>query len=523
MRKTKIVMVLVWFVSLLGLVSAEKVNVLFIPIDDLKPLLGCYGYGEVHSPNIDRLAKRGTVFTNSSCQQAICGPSRASLMTGRYPNSTKVFDLATKMRDVNPDILSIPQYFKQNGYVTTGIGKTYDPRCVDKFLDQPSWSRPYVKNSYFRKDNNYSGGYRNPKTVELNRKVMGILKKQKVKEKSKKKKIFRDNPGSKPVTECADVKDDMYTDGDNTSRAIEMMKELANGDEPFFFSVGYSKPHLPFVAPKKYWDMYDRSEIKLSAKEGKIQGIPSWVYQIGTEMRQGYTGVPAEGNIPKEMKLELIHGYLACVSYIDAQVGRLLDTLDELGIADNTVVCLWGDHGFHLGDHENWCKHSNFEEAVRVPLIISSPKQKQKGAKSSSPVELVDIFPTLCEVSGLNIPSVVEGKSIMAQLDDANAKVRKAALHQYPRRVEGKPAMGYSLRTERYRYVKWLKMDYKKGARKGELCGRELYDFQNDPLETTNIAGKKSSSDLVVNFEKMLKERGVAQHTKVRKDAFGMN
>ncbi|MBF0197699.1 MAG: sulfatase [Planctomycetes bacterium] len=513
---------------------AKKMNVLFIPIDDLKPLMACYGYDQIHSPNIDRLASMGTVFMNNSCQQAICGPSRASLMTGRYPHSTKVFDLYTKMRDVNPDILSIPQYFRQNGYDTTGIGKTYDPRCVDKFLDKPSWSIRYHKSNPFPEDIGApaggTGGYRDPKVMAANNKAAKLIKqmratsrdKGKAYMRKKSKEIYRSIPFSKPTVECADVPDTHYVDGNNTTKALELMQQLAKSDKPFFLSVGYSRPHLPFNAPKKYWDMYDRNKISLTDKPGMIPGLPTWVYQFGTEMRQGYTEVPARRNLPEDMKRELIHGYYACVSYIDAQVGLLLDGLKENGVKDNTIVCLWGDHGFHLGDHENWCKHSNFEEAVRSPLIIAAPQQLQKGAKSESPVEFVDIFPTLCELADLEIPSVLEGKSLVPQLNNAEAEVRKAAFHAYPRNGMPVDKMGYSLRSKRYRYVKWLQIDYKKNEKTGILVGTELYDYEKDPKETTNFADNSDYAKVVAMFEDEFKQRDIAQHRSVAKENFGL-
>ena len=312
--------------------SGKEVNVLFIPVDDLKPLLGCYGCDDVHTPNIDRLAARGTVFINNSCQQAVCGPSRASLMTGRYPDSTQVFDLETRMRDKNPDILSLPQYLRQNGYQTTGIGKTYDPRCVDKMLDEPSWSIPYKKNVSFPEGlTPPAGGYLNPVTMKEQQRVNALMRENGIKEKTAKQQFYREFAGYRPATECMEVSDLNYPDGNNTTEALKMMKELAESDKPFFLTVGYAKPHLPFIAPKNYWDLYDREKVPLTDKPGTIPGLPSWVYNPGGELRSGYTGIPLQGELPEAMQRELIHGYLACVSYVDAQIGRLLDGLRIAG------------------------------------------------------------------------------------------------------------------------------------------------------------------------------------------------
>ncbi|MEL7118104.1 MAG: sulfatase-like hydrolase/transferase, partial [Bacteroidota bacterium] len=245
-------------------------NVLFIPVDDLKPMLSCYGDSLVKTPNIDRIAKRGTVFLNTACQQAICGPSRASLLTGMYPDQTKVWDLTTKMRDINPDILTIPQYFKQQGYTTTGIGKTFDPRCVDngKFMDKPSWSIPYQKAKSIQ--------YANPEVKVAWGKAEKLIEGQTFDVAYKRNRAIA-QAGilmARPSTECMDVPDDIYSDGANTKVALDLMEKLAQSENPFFLSVGYAKPHLPFIAPKKYWDLYDRSSIPLAPFQQKSENGP---------------------------------------------------------------------------------------------------------------------------------------------------------------------------------------------------------------------------------------------------------
>ena len=499
--------------------GAVRPNILFIPVDDLKPLLGCYGVKHVKTPNLDRLAARGTVFVNNSCQQAVCGPSRASLMTGRYPDSTRVYDLKTRMRDMNPDILSLPQYLSANGYLTTGLGKTYDPRCVDKMLDEPSWSIPYGNKShplsYAADPGAPVSGYQNPETQKAAAQVKELIRDKRIRDRTEQKKLNKQFPRSRPSTECCDVPDDAYHDGALAKKGLELLDKYSKGKKPFFLSLGFHKPHLPFVAPKRYWDLYDRDAIELHPFRKHAQNGPEISYHNSGELRSGYTDIDATDPIPDEKQKELIHGYMACVSYVDAQIGMLLDKLDELGIADRTIICLWGDHGWHLGDHDMWCKHSNFEQAVRAPLIIAAPSQKAKGQHAEAPTAFVDIFPTLCELAGLPIPPEVQGKSLVPMLNDPRASVREAALGQYPRNMDGNSVMGYTLRNKRYRYVKWIMMDYYQGERSGPLVATELYDFQHDPYETVNQAENPDLKPVVDMFERIFREMNVAQHSGV--------
>ncbi|VGO15407.1 Choline-sulfatase [Pontiella desulfatans] len=499
--------------------TPQPPNILFIPIDDLKPMLGCYGDETIKTPNIDRLAKRGMVFLNNHCQQAVCGPSRASLMTGLYPDNTRVFDLATKMRDQNPDILTLPEYFKQRGYETTGLGKTYDSRCVDKELDGPSWSIPYsTRGENLILADGFDApqyAYQHPETRRLNKELENRCEQEKKEGGRSEKEIIQSSPGARPTYECYDVPDDAYYDGARTAGAIKLLEKLAAADKPFFLSVGYQKPHLPFVAPKKYWDLYDPEKINLAECAEMPEGAPSIGYQPGWEIRGMYSDVPAGDVFPEAYQRTLIHGYMACVSYIDAQVGRLLDQLDELGIADNTIICLWGDHGWHLGDHNIWCKHTNFEQGTRSPLIVAAPWTKTKGESTESPTEFVDIFPTLCELAGLEIPSHLPGKSMVPLMDGEAVKVKDFAFSQYPRTPSGKVYMGYSLRDERYRYTAWYKVqDEKRYKAKKPGFGMEskpayteLYDYETDPLETRNLAVDPKQAGRVAAYEKAMQEK----------------
>ena len=504
--------------------TKNRPNILMIPVDDLKPMMGCYGNSDIITPNLDRLAEMGTIFLNNACQQAVCGPTRVSLMTGRYPDSTKVWDLHTPMRSVNPDLLTLPQYLIQQGYETTGIGKTYhNPGCTDGKNDALSWSISYGSEKVNLTETKYGrvmGGYLHPEThkaYDLGRKAVkgekfrsGGIRKIKM--------AKTGGPMTAPATEClnTNVPDNAYPDGAMTDAACIMLEKLSKNDKPFFLSVGYHKPHLPFVAPKKYWDMYRREDIKIHPFQDMAKNSPEFAYNRNYGELRSYSDMPArsEGHITEEQQKELIHGYRACVSYVDTQIGKLLDKIEALGIADNTIICLWGDHGWHLGDHRQWCKHSNYEQAVRSPLIIAAPGIS--GGKScESPTGHIDIFPTLCSLAGVAIPNCVEGKDITSLLKDPSSSVRKAILSQYPRSVNGAPAMGYTLRSKRYRYVKWVQMNYRQGERKGLLAATELYDYKTDPQETVNLAGSPEHASIVKEFERELKERGVAQHTGV--------
>jgi arylsulfatase A-like enzyme len=463
-------------------------NILFIAVDDLKPVLGCYGDTLVKTPHIDRLAEAGTVFLNNHCQQAVCGPSRASIMTGLRPDHTQVRDLKTRMRDMNPDIVSLPQYLRSQGFETAGTGKIYDPRCVDKQLDEPSWSVPFSKphqlpyDSAFGKPvlGSYQGG-------EI-RKVYGEAEKKGLKKYAAVKKflVARD---AWPVVESADVPDEAYTDGAIAADGIRLMKKLKKEGKPFFLAVGFKKPHLPFVAPSKYWNLYRRDDFKVASFQEKTSNPVEPAYHNSNELRT-YGGIPnfdsyspdPKKHMPVEKQKELIHGYYACTSFIDAQIGRLLDELKALGLEKDTVVVIWGDHGWHLGDHGLWCKHTNFEQATRSPLIISVPGLPGSG-KTQAPTEFVDVFPTLCELVGVPVPGNLDGASLVPLLKDPKGSVKEYAVSQWPR---GK-IMGYAIRDGRYRYVEWFtRGNSTKPYDSGQIVGRELYDYRKDPLETAN-------------------------------------
>lgn len=486
----------------------SKPNILFIAIDDLKPVLGCYGNKLVQTPNIDRLARRSTVFLNNYCQQAVCGPTRASLMTGMRPDYTQVWDLKTTMRSINPDILSLPQHFIDQGYSTQGIGKVYDQRCVDKDMDKPSWSVPYYKTEekYYAAETGEPalGRYQLPET-----KTLAAKYRKEAEEKGLAKGEINDYVVARirPTVEGIDVPDNAYTDGANVLQATDILAQLSKNPQPFFFAVGLSKPHLPFVAPKKYWDLYNREEMPIAPFQEKSKNAVDIAYHNAGEIRS-YSDIPDllaftdqkdfGLTLPPDKQKELIHGYYAAISYTDANVGILLRALDSLGLKNNTIIVLWGDHGWHLGDHNLWCKHSNFEQAAHAPLIISAPWLT--GAKTASPSEFIDIFPTLCELASVPVPSHLHGTSLVPVMKNPAVSVKTYAVSQYPRsgpKAESERLgyasnnyMGYSIRTNRYRYTLWMGDNYRSNQpfKKEQVVGAELYDYKKDRLEKVNVA-----------------------------------
>jgi len=515
-RTKKLLVIIMLLLNVFSSIAQDKnkPNVLFIAIDDLKPILGCYGDSIVKTPNIDRLAKMGTVFLNNYCQQAVCGPTRASLMTGKRPDYTKVWDLKTPMRNVNPNILSIPQYFSTQGYTTQGLGKVYDPRDVDKENDKPSWTVPYYKTD----SKYYANGFKAPSLGRYQLKETRDLADkyfQEATDKGMKKSEANEYAlkNIRPTTECIDVPDNAYNDGANALQAKDIIVDLSKKNKPFFFAVGFAKPHLPFVSPKKYWDLYKRDNMPIAPFQEKSKNAVDVAYHNAGEIRQYSDIAPLTSfsdtknyglSLPIEKQKELIHGYYAAISYTDAQVGILLKTLDSLDLTKNTIIVLWGDHGWHLGDHNLWCKHTNFEQATHAPLIISSPKISSN--KSKAQTEFVDIFPTLCELAGLKIPDSLDGVSLKSVMLNPSKVVKEFSVSQYPRSGDDAETeragynsvkvMGYSIRTSQYRYTVWMGNNFRSSQPfdKKLIVGEELYDYKNDPLEKENVISEKKYS-----------------------------
>jgi iduronate 2-sulfatase len=443
--------------------SAARPNILLICIDDLKPVAGCYGDSVAHTPNIDKLAKRGVLFESAYCNQAVCSPSRNALMTGLRPQTLGIYDLATHFRLAAPDAVTVAAYFRQHGYQTQGMGKILHTGHGNT-EDEASWTVPHWR----------------PKAPQYQ-----------LAESTSDKRDSKNGPRG-TATESADVEDDAYGDGQIAIEAVQRIQgAAAKPDEPFFIAVGFLKPHLPFVAPKKYWDLYDPAKLPMPQVLEPPKDAPSYAPQFGGELRS-YSDMPQQGPVSTEDTRRLIHGYYAATSYTDAQIGKVLDALDENGLAKNTVIVLWGDHGWHLGDHGMWCKHTNYEQAARIPLIMSSPGCAA-GQNTKSLVETVDIYPTLCELAALPVPSGLDGTSFASILKSPEAKTRESAIHVYPR--SGR--LGRAIRTDRYRMVEW-----KSPGAATDTAEYELYDYQTDPLETANLAA--SQPDVLKKLQEIL-------------------
>jgi iduronate 2-sulfatase len=446
--------------------AATKPNLLFIAVDDLRPELGCYG-APVKSPNIDRLAAEGTVFERAYVQLALCMPSRVSVMTGQRPDTTGVVDFSVRFRSVQPDVVTMPQHFKRNGYHAVAFGKLFHND------DPVSWSERLFKS---RKAAYHS---------KFGLKVLDWIK-----EDHRRVTYVWDlgdgvtktkRPGG-IAWEAPDVADNALRDGDIADAAIARLGSLRDTDQPFFLAVGFHKPHLPFIAPKRYFELYDPDAIKPATNPFPPKDAPNYATYNWNDLRH-YYGIPDVGPVSPEQARDLKHAYYACVSYMDAQVGRVLNRLDELGLRENTIVVLWGDHGWQLGEHGMWDKHSNFETSTRVPLIVRAPGFRP--GRSKALVESVDIYPALAELAGLDIPKHVEGHSFAPLLVTPDRAWKTAAFSQYQRVIPGygqiARGMGYSMRTDQYRFTRWT-------VPGTEFVEFELYDHANDSEENVNLA-----------------------------------
>lgn len=494
--------------------AADKPNVLFIAIDDLRPELGCYGSEIAVSPNLDALAANGLLFNRAYCQQAICRPSRASLMTGARPDTTGLYHNYVSLRELQPDILTLPQHFIAHGYEAAYCGKIFHQGDTD---EGKSWSRTPVK--WVKGVKKPAGPYALPENNKMKSDNMKLMV-------AKYGQAARRGLAAGPAYEQADVPDTAYIDGYNTQRAIATMKEIVgDGDKPFFLAMGYKLPHLNWCAPTKYWDLYDRDKIPMATHVNAPQNGAAMGLHASFELRTR-AGIPKHGPLTPELSRTLKHAYLASVSYVDAQIGRMVAALEEAGVRDNTIIIVWGDHGWHLGDMGVWGKATNYEIATRVPLMIWTPDMKTRGKKTNALVELVDIYPSLCELAGVAVPKHVEGHSFVPLLDKPGRPWKKAAFSQYPnpalrewaanplsqamretwfgplikdveqriidqqgskwnRELFEQHLMGYTMRTDRHRLVVW--QDHR--DRSAEPVFVELFDHQTDPNETRNIAG----------------------------------
>jgi arylsulfatase A-like enzyme len=417
-------------------------------------------------------------------------------MTGLRPDSIRVWDLQTRFRDTLPDVVTLPQYFMQHGYHTAAIGKIYHNTIPDSL----SWSEPKLHIAGYPFDPD--AVYRHPDNVAIQEaRKAGIIE-------AGRQDRYIDQYGEwylkATATEIVDLPDNVYYDGAQTDVAVKKLAELKDRNQPFFFAIGYYRPHLPFNAPRKYWDLYQREAIPLAGNPNLPENAPQMAINNMRELR-GYADFthvphPFDGGPGEEEARLLKHGYYASVSYIDAQIGRLLNALDELGLSDNTIVVLWGDHGWKLGEHNSWAKMTNYEIDTRTPFIIRVARGNGKGQQINRMVEFVDIYPTLCELAGLPIPDHLQGVSSVPLIDNPNRPWKKAVFSQFLREgiwtaPDGIEYMGYSIRTERYRYVAWMNWETK------EYVAYELYDHQTDPAENLNLAGQPQYAAIVAELE----------------------
>ena len=444
-------------------------NVLLILVDDLRPAIGAYGDATAMTPHIDQFASQGVRFDMAYSNQAVCAPSRFNLMLGSRSTSSGIYGFGQNFRDYYPDAVTLPQYFKQQGYHTESMGKVFHIGH-NTYADAASWSVPHHKElviEYVDPESKKTG-FTREEALFSNQTARGLPRGM--------------------AWESPDVADDAYADGRIANRAVERLRDLkSQSDQPFFLAVGFARPHLPFSVPKKYWDLYDEDKLPLPQQTTRPEGAPPYAVKYGTEIDQ-YVPIPTkvtEEPFPDSLTRKLIHGYYAGVSFVDAQIGKVLEELEALGLDENTIVVLWGDHGYMLGDMGMWTKHVNYELANHIPLIIAAPGAGRPGSHTAQLAETVDIYPTLVELAGLPAPQVsqpLDGLSMVPVLKDPETAVRNHAYHSFPRGGR----LGRAIRTDRYRLVEWKKIDTP-----ADTAEYELYDYQNGLLEIKNIADEQ--------------------------------
>ena len=447
----------------------EKPNFIFIIIDDQNQDLACFGKNHVKTPNIDKLASQGVIFPNAYVQQAVCAASRASFLTGLHPRATGVEYPYSYyfIEEVIPKYGTVGQHFLKNGYYTRYFGKIH--HGYDEVLSEPNY---------------YPGGsrYVSEENIEIDR-ILG-------------------NAGVPPY-EMFDGPDTLFKDGRIGRAVIEALEKAKTKDEPFFFAVGFLKPHLPFSAPKKYWDLYKREEIPLVPNKYRPEGSPSIAFSRYNLRQYKWQHADPDKLFTDDYARLLRHAYFACTSFVDAQIGMIMDKVEELGLSDNTYYVYCSDHGFHMGEQNHYGKTSLHEANLKSPLIISHKDLKNSGASSAALVEYVDILPTLLDLADLPIPDHIEGISLDTLLKNPNQSFKKAVFSRQERESIGR-RKGFSVRNERYRYTEW------RNTVTGEILATELYDLLEDPLETVNIAMMESSREVLVIMSKQLYDGWVA-------------
>jgi len=464
---------------------SDRPNVLLILVDDLKPALGCYGDSVAQTPNIDALAARGMRFDLAYCNQAVCAPSRFTLMLGSHATSTGLYGLGSPLRQIIPDAVTMPQHFAKHGdYRTESLGKVFHIGHGNHG-DPDSFAAPHFHDKVIE--------YLDPASTDG-----GQLTREEAFFSNQKLGEIKSLPRG-AAFESPDVSDEKYADGRVAAETIKRLQAAkanrSRDGKPFFIAAGFARPHLPFSAPQKYWNLFDPATLPLPKFEQHPTDAPSVAKKRGGEI-SNYKPVPIKKDdiYSEELKRNLIHGYYASTSFVDAQIGKVIDELDRLQLAENTIVVLWGDHGFHLGDLGIWTKHTNYEQANRIPILISAPGITTPGSTTTQPAESVDIFPTIAELAGLPTPTgpqPIDGVSLVPVLKNPDQRVRDHAYHAYPKRK-----LGRAIRTERYRLVEW------KSAGDEESVEYELYDYQTDPLETRNLAA--SQPEVVARLQQIL-------------------
>ena len=451
--------------------AAEKPNVLLLLVDDLKPAMGCYGDRHAITPAMDALAARGMRFDLAYCNQAVCAPSRFTLMLGSHSTSTGLYGLGSQLRQVLPNAVTMPQHFAKHGYRTESLGKVFHIGHGN-LGDPKSFSIPHFHDKVIE--------YLDPKSTDG-----GKLTREEALFTNQKLGAIRSLPRG-AAFEAPVAEDDDYADGRvaaETIRRLEAAKaRRAKDGTPFFITAGFVRPHLPFSAPKKYWDLFDPTKLPMPKIKSFPKDAPAVALKRAGEI-SAYTPVPVDGQVGEALTRELIHGYYASTAYVDAQIGRVTTALKRLALEDNTIVVLWGDHGWHLGDLSIWTKHTNYEQANRIPILVVAPGVAKPGSATRQLTETVDLFPTLAELAGLPAPKgpqAIDGKSLVPVLKNPKARVRDHAFHCYPRR-----RLGRAIRTERYRLVEW-----RNAGERVTAAEYELYDYAKGEVETVNIAAK---------------------------------
>jgi len=450
--------------------AGNRPNILMIAVDDLRTELGCYGESHIISPNIDRLATSGLRFDRAYCMVPTCGASRASLFSGRRPSPDRFVSYTARIDEDSPQSIGLHQHLKQAGYRTASLGKIlhYPADQSNGWSDSP-WrpdrSEPTITEPII--------GWMEPANINT---------------------LLKQSRNQRLPFASFDVEDEALGDGKVAAEAVKRIRAYAKLDEPFFLAVGFFKPHLPFNAPKKYWNLYDNLSVSLPDNYYPPENAPKEAIHNFGELRN-YAGVPKAGPVSDDMARTLIRGYYACVSYTDAQIGKVLDALDTEGLADNTIVILWGDHGWNLGEHTLWCKHCAFENAMQAPLIIRSPKHhsSSRGSTTRTLAEFIDIYPTLCDLAGIAPPPGLDGQSLVPVLKNPKDLGKGFAI--------GRFRDGDTIRTDRWRYTEYTATD---GPGTLKVAARMLYDHERDPEENRNLANQPEYREIIAELSKQL-------------------